>query len=65
MIARRKKSVPPARPNKPVEPTTMSVNMIYDPGPQADPGLVAARTFVEKVGGIEKAMALLERLKRC
>lgn len=47
---------------KPVEPTTMSVNMIYDPGPITQAERMATLTFIDSVGGLERAKEVLRHM---
>lgn len=51
-------------PPMPLEPSLVRTNMIYDPGPQADPHLEAARKFVRQVGGVERAQELLAMVEQ-
>lgn len=49
-------------PAKPVEPTMISVNMIYDSGPITQAERAAARSFIESVGGLERAKEILRHM---
>ncbi len=46
----------------PVEPTSMCVNMIYDPGPINQGERSAARSFIDSVGGLERAKEVLRHM---
>ena len=48
---------------KPVDPTTMCVNMIYDPGPITQAERTAARSFIDSVGGLERAKEVLRHMQ--
>ena len=47
----------------PVEPMSMCVNMIYDPGPITQAERMAARNFVDSVGGLERAKEVLRHIQ--
>ena len=47
----------------PVEPSSMCVNMIYDPGPITQAERTAARNFVDLVGGLERAKEVLRHMQ--
>lgn len=43
-------------------PTMMCVNMTYDPGPFTQHERLAVRTFIDSVGGLERAQCVLREL---
>jgi hypothetical protein len=47
---------------KPVEPTNMNVNLVYDPGPITQAERSAARSYIDAVGGLERAMEVLQHM---
>ena len=47
----------------PVEPMSMCVHMIYDPGPITQAERMAARNFVDSVGGLERAKEVLRHIQ--
>ena len=46
----------------PVEPTSMCVNMIYAPGPITQAERTAAISFIDSVGGLERAKEVLRHM---
>ena len=63
MIASNNSPKIPKSSIKPVEPTSMCVNMIYDPGPITQAERTAARNFVDLVGGLERAKEVLRHMQ--
>ena len=62
MIAPNGKSQHQNSSPKPIEPTTMSVNMIYDPGPITQAERVATLSFMDSIGGLERAKEVLRHM---
>lgn len=63
MIAPNDQPQNPIPPVGPVDPASMCVNMIYDPGPITQAERAAARSFIESVGGLERAKEVLRHIE--
>lgn len=64
MIAPNDQSRISKSPVGPVEPTSMCVNMIYDPGPINQGERSAASSFIDSVGGLERAKEVLRHMQQ-
>lgn len=63
MIAPNDQPPHPIPPVGPVEPASMCVNMIYDPGPITQAERAAARSFIASVGGLDRAKEVLRHMQ--